>query len=89
MAPGAVLDDGLLDLVIAPEVSRASVLLLLIQLIRGRHIKDPRLTFQRATRLDIESTPGTPIHADGEILVESATRVCYEILPGKITLITP
>ncbi len=44
---------------------------------------------RRARRITIESNPGTPIHADGEVLTESATRIEYELLPGKLTLLTP
>ncbi len=87
MAPGAELDDGLFDFVFAPEVSKVKVMAILGRLLRGTHIHHPQVTFGRTSQLMITSEPGTPIHADGEIVSESATAVSYQILPGKITLL--
>ncbi|MFQ5805718.1 MAG: diacylglycerol/lipid kinase family protein [Phycisphaerae bacterium] len=89
MAPDARLDDGLFDFVFAPELPKLDVLRLLPRLFRGTHVRHPQVLYARAQRITIESDPGTPIHADGEVLAESATRVEYEILPGKLTLLTP
>lgn len=83
------MDDGLFDLVTIPEVSKPTVLLLLARLFTGTHIKDRRVTHQRISSLDIQSRPGTPIHADGEMLAESATQISYKVLPGKISLLSP
>jgi diacylglycerol kinase (ATP) len=89
MAPHARLDDGLFDVVLAPQVSKLTVLVVLFQLLRGRHIYHPRVTYERSPHITIESAPGTPVHADGELIAESAERVDYELLPGKITLLSP
>ncbi len=89
MAPDARLDDGLFDFVLAPELSKLEVLGLLPKLFRGTHVRHPKIVYKRARRITIESNPGTPIHADGEVLTESATHIDYEILPGKLTLLTP
>ncbi len=37
----------------------------------------------------IESEPGTPIHADGEVIAMAEKRVEYEVLPKKLTLLVP
>lgn len=87
MAPGAVMDDGLLDFVLLPEVSRLQVLALLPGLFSGRHINNARITFTRTTRLHIKSQPGTPLHTDGEIIGEAVEELDYEVLPGKICLL--
>jgi diacylglycerol kinase (ATP) len=89
MAPEARLDDGLFDLVLAPELSKLEVLRVLPRLLRGTHVRRPGIVYTRARRITIESNPGTPIHADGEVLTESATQVEYEVLPGKLTLLSP
>lgn len=88
MAPPAQIDDGLLDFVYAPEMSRARVLAILPRLFSGSHLGHPLVRHGRTRRLVVESNPGTPIHADGEIISEASTRVEYEILPQKITLLT-
>ncbi len=89
MAPGAKMDDGYLDFVFVPEVSKATVLSLLPQLLRGTHVNHPQVSRERTTWLSVESRPGTPIHADGEVISEGASQIQYEILPGKITLLSP
>lgn len=89
MAPGAKLDDGLLDMVFAPQVSKGAVIAILLKLMKGEHIHHPAVTFRRVTAIDLTSTPGTPLHSDGELFTESATTVSYRVLPGKVTLLTP
>jgi YegS/Rv2252/BmrU family lipid kinase len=89
MAPGAVLDDGLLDMVFAPQVSKGTVISILLKLMRGEHVNHPAVTFRRVTAIDLTSAPGTPLHSDGEIFDESAAAVSYRVLPGKVTLLTP
>ena len=89
MAPHARTDDGLLDIVFAPKIPKATLWSLVPRLLRGTHIHHPSITYGRTRKLAIESEPGTPIHADGEVITESARQISYDILPGKITLITP
>jgi YegS/Rv2252/BmrU family lipid kinase len=89
MAPGACIDDGLFDFVFAPAVPKGTVLAVLLRLLRGTHIHHPAVTFGRTARLSLTSRPGTPIHADGEVFAEEETAVTYQVLPGKVTLITP
>jgi diacylglycerol kinase family enzyme len=88
MAPTASTDDGYLDFVHAPKVSKGTVLAVLARLLRGTHIDHPKVTYGRTRRLKIESRPGTPIHADGEIVAEAESSIEYEVLPGKLTLLT-
>jgi len=88
MAPGALLDDGLFDMVFAPQLPKRTVLAVLLRLLRGgRHIHHKDVVFERTPWLRVASTPGTPVHADGEIFTESATVVAYQILPRKVTLL--
>lgn len=89
MAPGAVVDDGRFDFVLAPEVSKLTVVAILLRLLQGTHVAHPKVTFKRTARLTIESQPGTPIHADGEILGTAVSPITYQILPGKLTLLSP
>jgi YegS/Rv2252/BmrU family lipid kinase len=89
MAPGALLDDGQLDMVFAPQVSKGTVISILLKLMRGEHVHHPAVTFRRVTAIDLTSVPGTPLHSDGEIFTEAAEGVSYRVLPGKVTLLTP
>lgn len=87
MAPGAMIDDGRFNFVFAPEVPKRTVLAVLVRLMQGKHIYHPAVTYGTTTQLSINSAPGTPIHADGEIVSESAAVVHYELLPGIVTLL--
>jgi diacylglycerol kinase (ATP) len=86
MAPGALFDDGVLDFVLAPQVPKTTFLVMLLRLLRATHLSHPRVISGQTTQLSIHSQPGTPIHADGEILSEEANDIQYLILPGKLTL---
>ena len=88
MAPGALLDDGFLDMVFAPQVSKGQVISILLKLMRGEHIHHPAVTFRRVTAIDLTSRPGTPLHSDGEIFAEAAEVVHYRVLPGRVRLLS-
>lgn len=87
MSPGAEFTDGLLNYVLAPEVSKGTFLNMLVRLMRGTHLDHPKVMSGATRRLEIRSQPGTPIHSDGEILSEAAESIIYEVLPGKLTLL--
>jgi diacylglycerol kinase (ATP) len=89
IAPGASLDDGYFDIVLAPEVPKTAVISFLLKLTKGTHIDYDITTFERTKTVKITSEPGTPIHADGEILTESANEIMYDILPQKLTMLVP
>jgi YegS/Rv2252/BmrU family lipid kinase len=89
MAPEAKMDDGLLDFVLVPEVPKRTVLAILGLLLRGTHLQHPKVTSGRTRSLELWSEPGTPVHADGEIVAEAASGVRYQLRPGKLTLLTP
>ncbi|NKQ34429.1 MAG: diacylglycerol kinase family lipid kinase [Chloroflexi bacterium] len=87
MAPDAQVDDGLLDYVMAPEVSKLTVVNILLKLMRRSHIGHKDVVYGRSSRILIKSQPGTPAHADGEIISESLTSIECVVLPGKVTLL--
>jgi diacylglycerol kinase (ATP) len=89
IAPDARMQDGLLDMVHAPQMSRGRVLLVVPRLLNGSHAGDPRFTFSRVRELTVESDPPTPIHADGELLAEGVTNAHYRVLPGQLSLLAP
>lgn len=89
MSPDARVDDGLFDFVLAPDMSKLRILTILPRLFNGSHIKHPLITHHRAPKLTVDSDPGTPIHADGEVIASSVRHIEYETLPGKITLLAP
>ncbi|MDX1687182.1 MAG: diacylglycerol kinase family lipid kinase [Candidatus Promineifilaceae bacterium] len=89
MAPGASMDDGLFDFVFAPEMPKWRVLTIVPRLFKGSHLNHPLVTHGRTRRLTVESDPGTPIHADGEIVSESERRIAYRVLPRRLRVLVP
>ena len=89
MAPGAEIDDGMLDMVLLPEVSKPKFMQLLLRLMQGTHTEAEEVIYTRVTAVTLTSEPGTPVHADGEVFSTSETSLSYTTLPRKVSLICP
>lgn len=87
MNPKAVLDDGYLNFMCASGMPRWRMLWLLPKVIRGSHLRHPKVIHQRITEFSIISDPPTPIQADGEIIDTAATEIHYRIIPAKLHII--
>jgi YegS/Rv2252/BmrU family lipid kinase len=88
VAPQACLDDGLLDLVVVPELPRLRLLAELPRLYRGTHLQGPPAQLHRGRVLEAEAAAGSVwIEVDGEPVGTLPARV--EILPGALSLIGP
>jgi diacylglycerol kinase (ATP) len=67
LAPGASLDDGLMDIGILKKMTRRDVLKAFGMLkSEGRHVFHPRVDYHRFTTLSIETEEPTAINIDGE-----------------------
>ena len=66
IAPMAVLDDGLFDLVYAREMSRFRILSLLPKLLRGAHIDDELIEHHAIDSFSLRCKKAIPSHLDGE-----------------------
>ena len=68
IAPGALLDDGLLDLAIVGDVSRRELLRNLPGIYRGRHAHHPAFTHLRARSIRIETPTPARLQIDGDLI---------------------
>ncbi len=67
VSPGAVVDDGLLDLFALQPTSRWDLIKLFGQLIRGTHLNNPKVHHVTTDGFGVESAaPGTMLNIDGE-----------------------
>ena len=66
IAPGAVPDDGLLDLCVVGDISRLTALREMRNLYRGTHVANPAVSMHRAAEISISGDGAIPIHLDGE-----------------------
>lgn len=85
VAPRAVLDDGLLDVMIAPATTIPQLAVLVPTVLLGRHTDSPLLIFRKATRVEIEGDPPMAFNVDGELIGEGPAR--FEILPRALRMI--
>jgi YegS/Rv2252/BmrU family lipid kinase len=87
VAPDAEPDDGLFDICLVPDISRARMLALLPHFLKGTHANQPEVTTLRCDRIEITSMDGLFAHADGELLCMAAHRIACETLPKKIRVL--
>jgi diacylglycerol kinase (ATP) len=88
MAPDGKPDDGLFDLCIAREVSRARIFGLIPHFLRGTQASQEPIRAGRATRVVVTAAEGVlPAHADGETLCTEGHRLEMELLPRQMEFI--
>jgi diacylglycerol kinase (ATP) len=89
MAPNALTDDGLFDLCIARQVSKAGIFALIPRFMKGTQGTHPAIVTGRTTRITVTALEGVlPAHADGETLSTEGTKLTIEILPRPLEIIT-
>ena len=69
IAPAARLDDGLLDVTVVGEMSRAQMLVNFPKVFKGTHIGHPKVRTFRGARVELESLDASvpmDVYADGE-----------------------
>ena len=66
IAPGAKLDDGLLDVILLKKLGRLRLLKLFPTIYRGQHVDFEEVTTIQASHIRIESPPGMLLAPDGE-----------------------
>lgn len=66
IAPGASVDDGMLDLCIVGDVSRLTALRQLANLYRGTHVDHPRVEMAQGHTIEVDGDRTTLTHLDGE-----------------------
>jgi YegS/Rv2252/BmrU family lipid kinase len=89
MAPQGLTDDGLFDLCIARQVSRARIFALIPRFMQGTQATHPAITTARATKVVATAVEGVlPAHADGETLCTEGRELALELLPRQLDFIS-
>lgn len=68
IAPDALIDDGLADLVVVPESSIPQLAMLAPMMLMGKHLTSDLVVFRRAQKIEIRSKPGMWFNVDGELV---------------------
>lgn len=96
IAPRARLDDGLLDLIIVPKLSRARLLTLMGMIPSGRHLAALELRYRQVSSFELagENVDRAPdkdrwrLNVDGEILLETRAPVFeVSVCAGALNLL--
>lgn len=87
VTPNAELDDGELDVLIIPAMSRMDFMALAPRVRSGAHVEDPQVEYFRTERLVVECGEDLAVNADGEAV--SADRYEYEVTGDQLTLRVP
>jgi diacylglycerol kinase (ATP) len=82
---GALLDDGMLDVVVIKPMSRGSLVRTYPKLFNGTHVTHPQYEHHRVRRVTVAS-PGITTYADGERF--GALPLTVECAPGALTVYT-
>lgn len=86
VTPEAELDDGLLDICIAGELSRLGMLMVIPRFMRGTHVTHRQIRMDRARRVAVEASMPRAIHLDGEIFATDARQFEVRVIPGALPL---
>lgn len=89
LTPDARVDDGLLDICMVREKSILQILSLMPKVMKGKHQNVSGVSFHREKSISVSAQEPFFVHADGEIVGASVTRVDVGILPGQLSVIAP
>lgn len=87
VAPRALCDDGLLDLVVVRAAAKGRLSLLASKLLVSQHLEDELILHRQVRALEVHAEPAMPFNADGELIGHTPVR--YRVLPGALRFIGP
>jgi diacylglycerol kinase (ATP) len=87
LCPGARPDDGLFDVLLIGDVTKADLVRVLPKLYKGTHLPHPKAELLRGATVSVESSASLPIELDGE--QPGTTPVRFEVVPGELRVRVP
>ncbi len=87
IAPMALMDDGLLDLIVVEAIPRLELLRVFPRVFSGSHMSHPAVRHYRSARIRLSSPDGLELFADGEYVARLPLTI--EVLPGALTVLAP
>lgn len=90
VAPGAVLDDGVLNYAMITKVSRPMMFRLIPEVMNGTHGRFRQVRLGTCRRLSVSSAKPVTVHADGEIFAgftSDVTQLKIEVLPQALHVV--
>jgi YegS/Rv2252/BmrU family lipid kinase len=87
LVPGARLDDGLLDVVLTAESSKAHFLSSIPKVFKGTHVTDAALTFLQAHEVTFAADRPFTAFADGDPIAELPAT--FKVVPRALRVLAP
>jgi len=87
VAPDAVLDDGLLDIAVYPDFSKAELISYFIKSANEGSTPDVRIQRYRARKIKVKTSPKLDVAAEGILLGKGTARI--KVLPGALWVLAP
>jgi YegS/Rv2252/BmrU family lipid kinase len=86
-APGARVDDGLLNVNLIQAVSRWKALAEVRRLCRGQHVMHPEVRYFTARSVTIKAVPPADVQVDGDLIGSTPAR--FDVRPNALRLLVP
>ncbi len=87
VAPDASMEDGLLDIAVYPDFSKAELLSYFARTAGERQIPDGAIQRYRARKIKVKTSPKLDVAAEGIMLGKGTARI--KLLPGALRVIAP
>ena len=88
IAPGALVDDGLLDLCAIPSVNMLNAASLMTRLFTGNLDRQRGVYLRRSREFTVERTSCGPLHTDGEVH-DAGPKIEFRIRPSSLRILAP
>ncbi|MBC7264586.1 MAG: diacylglycerol kinase family lipid kinase [Chloroflexi bacterium] len=82
VGPNAVLDDGMFDVIVIGDVSKAELIANLPRIYRGTHLTHPKVDAYRSKEVTVTSRERMLLQAEGELIGE--TPVSFRVIPRAL-----
>ncbi len=87
LAPGALMDDGQLNLNLCKPIGRCRTVALLWNIFKGRQLSHPKLRYFPVRTVSVAACPPIEVEADGELI--GHTPALFEVMPRSLKLLVP
>jgi YegS/Rv2252/BmrU family lipid kinase len=87
VAPDAEPDDGMFDLVVFGDIARFEAIRSINDIYKAKHVKNPKVTGWRSSRVEVTSPERVLIDVDGEMC--GTLPAVFTVLPGAISVVVP
>lgn len=84
IAPGAELDDGLLDVTVVGATGRVTLLRTFPRIYKGTHVTHPAVTIQQGERITVDSPDPQGVVLDGDLV--GRTPVSFWMIPRGLSI---